>query len=986
MNAILVFDPSNDLVFAKSNQPYRKAILRYSILNGILADTFELRRGRNMNDTNKSYMDVLMLLLTPYVASLRLSSSCLAQDELLKGSSGQRKSARASSSRQQQQLNESDLLSKFMSSININHECPRAQQQSPQTEHGFVGQPEEHEPLCEEFAPRKFASVPMPVECLQDCQIVYCDLYDFIFIYMQELEQVSSFKMRLLQKRIDLFARLAMLLFGPALNAMRPQGLRHRASRDTDKETGANVDQSQILRQTYEVWLENQFEPQFLLEANESLILSAQIKNTCSATLQKISHQLRSDQLNASHRFKETHMHALLYSHGKLVGKFSCKNSQPLNNNDLILILLLVNTYNLHHDGQLANGNAEHKQPEYCYPSNYNANKHTYEINSMASSNHAHRIDKCWPADDDEPQINERKTKRRRKRKKDLEQEKGFDSGEQRNSKLSSQFLVFLSTSGKRKDRLRVPHMIRFVSLSQGAILVLISEISTSYLCLQINRVLQIITEFSRSPGRIKLSQLFRIIDCVCAIKNYFHGQSYDDDHQTDSDQHDAAAKSSAGNPSKSTSWFGQLIGRHLRGDADDPDQMDGSEAEVEPERRRPSIYASLSEAEQVQCRQLVCRLEDLVSSNVHTYALQGFNRQVDEPKREALLTSVSVSLRESIDTFVLQPKLALLNEQPVGDYLRSFSEQLDEVRLLARTELNDYLDFLAVKSTCNVRFGAPLTHDIPATRAFIYVDRDRQQLLVSPMEQSEVKMDQRALIEADFTAATSLPEAADERLAEESSSSEADNHHHYNDQDGLSRCNPLMLRTSGEPSTPASEFDNDESGADEAGSDSSHKSGFAERQLRNLPDKRRLIPDGPDWSQPPGLRKSSWLLATSGDLTAVGASSDMGSSATGGSSQWASDSQLGSSKPAEHQFDSKFINGLNLERLEEKGQALIEAQEQQQHHLVDENLMKAFTCFIYNRLANGLTRSFSSNDGTYVYSYFLWFKRNSVRSFSSKQ
>lgn len=47
----------------------------------------------------------------------------------------------------------------------------------------------------------------------------------------------------------------------------------------------------------------------------------------------------------------------------------------------------------------------------------------------------------------------------------------------------------------------------------------------------------------------------------------------------------------------------------------------------------------------------------------------------------------------------------------------------------------------------------------------------------------------------------------------------------------------------------------------------------------------------------------------------------------------------------------------------------------------VDENTLKGFSAFIYNRLAQGHTSNFTQNDGTYNLSYFIWFKQTSVRS-----
>lgn len=1134
MNAILVFDPSNDLVFAKSNKLFRKCLLKYSRSNGLLANNNyitnqsitatttttlssspnvakkearlerhqvaplvtekeenkthfnfasqhsrlrymkeareERKRQRlaersrrklqqqadqdheQLSDTSKAYMEILMLLLTPYVASLRINNNLSLYNEPKPQHQHQHKreaTSYNSLSEQQVELEqkdeeEADLLSKFMSSINVNQETLGTHSS---------GLDNLYEEVCDEFksTKSKLSSIEMPVECLKKCQIAYCELYDFIFIHMQHFEVVSSFKLRLLQKRIDFFAKLALFLFGPSLNSLRPSTSQQQQHQDAHKEK--LVDQAEILRQAYDVWLANQFEPQFLLEANERLTVGSSIEQICQNTLQNISRHLRlansklSTKKQHEEELKETHMHALLYSNTKLISSFSCRNSQSLQQDDLILLLLLLKTYNTHHKNQLQLNNHQdsissnldtdarlidsRESPKYCYVSHFNANKQTYQINHLSSANSSssnyHKNFRASQCSSLHP-----------------------DYSESSNSlpvdipKVANQFLVFLSTSGKFKERLRVPHMLRFVTLTRGITMILISEISISYLSLQINRLLKIISDFNNfstftneqtltSPSRgatrsrsnrIKLSQLAKVNDCVCAIKSYFYGHNYDPDMPiaglnaaaTTQDSLEPGRSQTSSRPS-SSSMFANFFAKFTSSasverekalkDSKEAKPLTDNGSSIDTEQR--SIYGSLNERQRRQCCQLVCRLEDLVSSNVHTYVRQTFNMPIDDHRRDALLSSVSGALRESIGAFVLQPQVRKLN-QLQGDYLKYYSELMDQVRLKARHELSDYLEYLAVKACCNVTLGPPLTHDMQALRAFIYVDRSRQELVASAMKQSAFKMDQLALLEADFATpvmreinlleadSSSLSDEQELELEREESKSESDD----TDQDRQARDADSDTSLDESESTSCSFAASSGICLKRASSvRAEHRkgaSGFDRGKIYNQRASSGLLQQ-----QSFGAGRSSrsqWLLGRSNDLATADetASSSRSSNTTAGSSSIGNLDQRFLSPSAGYNEEDLMFNieevkeelGIGQER--KRAQSGSTKSEQQlptrtnnnnSGQLVDENLIKGFTCFIYNRLANGQT-SFSSSDGTYVYSYFLWFKRYSVRSLTS--
>lgn len=1257
MNAILVFDPTNDLLFVKSNRLFKKRVYKYSRSNGLLSppaicttvphhhhatssrkmanskrhkigtppttssdsssfsttssnssssinldnrkelnfkrfaklkrhrrqqQPVDKRRARNSlatdidcnasddeldgskyksksaqvndsrrwEDTSKSFIDCLMLMLTPYVASLRLSTNLSSfQDKFKqedaktsKESSKTKSMSSASTSNtmqtndnhllepRQQKQEDSDLLAKFMSSINLNHECRNLEssneydgtdicddqnfasissgrdQQSRVAPEDSVSKLENGD-YCEDFAPRKFATSQVPIDCLKDCQIVYCELYDFIFIYMQELELVSSFKMRLLQKRIDIFARLSLLLLGPSLNSIRY----HENPDQSNFSPLPIVNQAKILRIAYDVWLDHQFESHFLLEANERLILGKHIRNLTREALKKISIQLRSAALlptlttspatsftsladeSGSTRSRgqslaaqfhsnyssETHMHAILYSGDKLVSQFSCRNSQPLNADDLILILLLLKTFNLHYDNIVSENHdddnnddgegedfisaSSFRVPDYCYRSHYNADRNTQKIKPLAPSSIGSKSVRTTRSNRSlggSSQSNVTTTNSLPSVKQDHKSTK--------KSKLPTQFPIFLSTGGKFQERLRVPHMIRFIKLTQGVTLILISEISSiSYLCLQLHRVLRICHEFTSRSPQIKLNQLSRINDCVAAIKTYFHNPSLefklragssslgaatrpadlaeevegvggeDDTHCTESGRVNAPTRGVLGSIlgkylSKSKPNVGsQVIAKQQQ------HQQSGyihQFKRIENQFSRLSLFNSLSENERRQCCQLICRLDDLISSNLHTYMRQTFSLPVVEHKREALLTCVSSTLRDSIDTFILQPQIEKLNE-PWNLEQRQVLDLMDEIKLMARMELSDYLDYLAIKSTCNLTLGAPLTHDMLAIRSFIYVDRSRQEFLASPMRSSGGKSSRDSLLEGDFfsTLSREMDGDGDSTDSEAGSSSSTGNDSHEDDNDDCSSTSPPKS---------SSDSEKQQQSSDDSTKSSSLSSGRSVICVRDLKpkvesDKKPAIPLARNKTLPrfiddhskPKAGSSGSLVMTNSSSAAT-TTSDLQLSSNLSTAQWTSNEPLPSQLKEGKHFSS-LRSELNVGDLdynrELKHQSVCDTdtllQMQQKHQLqprlVDEKLMKGFNCFIYNRLAQGQTSYISSSSSSsstasdyadsnqrsgprnlkddpvdsqeykqqvdsatgYVYSYFLWFKRQTVRS-----
>lgn len=1036
MNAILVFDPSNDLLFAKTNRLFSLKILKYAKLNGLIPNDYyktsrsskshlcrpnqqnlcdwsssdekeeqdvygradnrknptrkrpsntksnrPLSGGRSalLEDTEKQYLEILMLLLTPYIASLRLNNS-LPRDPPKKPNRRRRKLKDPTGSGRLLIEEDSDMLDKFMSSVHTNHEC---------TEDGSSSADSMEEPEHrEEFSSRRnISTVEMPIDCLKDCQIVYCQMFDFIFVYMQQLNCVSSFKMRLLQKRIDLFAKLAMLLFGPALNHLRISRSVKSGPRSPNE-----TQQSLVLRQLHETWLEHQFEPEFMLEACERLIVSKHIEQLCERALRRISLQLR--QQHQLRKYQETHQHALLYSSTKLISKFSCRNSQPLDQGDLILILLMLKTFNKHHGNEFTDSNSYNNQDQEnllsdqllaklkltdqiddndfcCYTSNFSTNRNTSEINSSSSSDlmGAILMGRRSSLARRKKSLKQQQHYLQQKRKILLQNEQLYSANmptSVQNQKFSSQQLVFLSND------IRTPHVIRFISLTKGITLILISELATSYLCLKFNKILKIINEFNsasaanNSKQLIKLNQLAEVNDSVCAIKSYFYGENYQDVYldnklafqldELDSSSIDDELKSSQ--QSTSTGIFSNLFKQK-------PKRQPPTKSQ-EQEKAPESVYSKLGVLDQRQCCRLLCRLEDLVSSNIHTYMRQtfGLTSEEDLHKREALLTSVASTVRDSIETFIIKPQLTKFDgcEQETdhelvidqtglvrSNYKRQISELMDEVRLFVRKELSDYLDYLAVKANCNVTMGAPLTHDMKAIRSFIYVDRTNQKLILSPMKRnSSLILDKQALLEGDISLDYNS-------MREEISGDEDDDH------DELTN-----------------------SSSDISVSSSTSALHSEDPKLANGNEADLETDDQDDRPISGGLRKKT-LGRNSNSRWLMGASADLLVDKRQTGNYHASLFNLSSTKRTQAGTKVSLLSSEICDSSSGLGTnttpSSLTTSSSGQESLIDENLIQGFTCFAYNRLAQGKT-SYSGNDGTYVYSYFLCFKRNSsVRS-----
>lgn len=1075
MNAILVFDPSNDLLFVKSDKLFRAKLLKYARRQGLLtgrassspssASDGERDRtqaplagggggpsqapgrraarrrcscalDRHIDDDNKHYLEILMLLLTPYVASLRLAgaAACSGQQfaynralrwQRAAGAPRHAQAAAGARAHEPPASATDDLLAKFMSSISLHHECDTPLAGACHSDSEPVA-PAGQDALPAAPSRPNFCGAEMPIECLEDCQVVYCELYDFVFVYMQQLDSVSSFKMRLLQKRVDVFARLALLLFGPALACLRP-----RAATAGHRHLGApaarrHVDPAQILRQAYDCWFANQFEPEFLLEANERLIISNQIESVCQQTLKSILLSLRAAAAAAgSHQpAPDTHQHALIFSSDKLISRYSCLNSRPLQQEDLILVLVLLKTFNSHHGNELddelddnpdeedGQSGAPSDNNNTCYyVSRYAANRHTYEIFGSSSSSGASK----QAHHKSSPSSARQRWRSGCKFCQDQTEQRPKTPGA---NKLPSQFPVFLSTPGPFGERLRVPNMIRFVILARGVTLILIDEISSSYLSYQLSKAHKLLLEFGKTTAswanlslaaanndarwsstsslpRLRLGQLAKVNDCVSAIKSYFYGQNFESSsgiggdgrgarggaslapaaqgdgfvwadakdqpqpqpqpqqqqqqqrrrqQQQRQQQHrhrqqsqsswllsDFVDKYFKGNRrldgGASSAWSASAASSyaHLSGwdnilehghrdrfadnepagdgaqaggayDAGTDDATDGHANEEDADAAGGRVFDSLDFSQRRLCRHLLRKLDELASSNVHTYMRQTFGLAGDERRREALLTSVCATVRDSLAAFVLEPQLVRLNDL-AGAYLRRASAQMDRARLVARHQLADYLEYLAVKAKCNARLGAPLTHDMPALRCFVYVDRRRQQLIRSPVVRTRA-LTWRELVEGDFGGAL-------ERLR---------------------RANTTDSCT---------DSDDAQGGVARASSDA---------------DESDMAPSAP---RPAPAPAGAWLMATSHDLVAARSSS---SSLGTGSRQ------------------SVLAAGSSAASLTDAELAARPAPP------VDHTLAKGLAAFAYNRLATGRA-SFTTNDGTYSLAYFIWFRRTSVRS-----
>lgn len=1124
MNAILVFDPANDLLFVKSDRLFRLKLLRYSRQMGLFTaspsdnnqnnpsssrQTSDIQTARHhqrpsprskqlkcrckcqckieksnkldkFHDLSKGYLDILMLLLTPYVASLRLSNNLSHWARRGNDEEAQMKDLDEKQARNEDKTQ--DLLGKFMSSINLNHECQQSASILPDTDKADADDDDDDdrqpfsvfEATTEEprTSSQPSVGVKMPLECLEDCQVVFCELNEFMFIYLQELSDVSSFKLRLMQKRIDLFARLSCLLFGQTLNSLARQQIQldedEQREHDDDYDDGdgddhhhhnhyhhnddhrnhyksIKVNQAQILRQAYDCWFEQQFEADFLLEALERLIVGKQIELLVQETLRKISMRLRSletiklarNQSSSSWSFGETHQHALLFSGNKLVSRFSCLNSPTLTSNDLMLLLILLRTFNKHHDNDLTakhDTTAHLDEPNkkgYCfYESNFATNRHTNQIGSSLEATAA-------------PTLHARATTtttvqwcqkgclfcaKLREKRQQVEAQLG--------AKFPSQFPVFLSLDSKDNKNIRIPHMIRFVALVKGVTLILISEISaTSYLAYHLGKVHRLLMEFSLSLAPLadkqnarqhsssnnkleplKLNQLAQVNDCVSAIKSYFLGQNFDEistsatsgDNLTVDDSPDQQQVES------SRSLLSNLFGKYFssKESATTTTTTTTATNNESNQTRRPTniLFHSLGARQRRMCRHLLRRLNEFASNNVQTYMKQTFNLRVDDHKREALLGSVSGVVRQSLSSFILESQLIKLNQVAWREFAGLL---LDQVKLLAREQLSDYLDYLAVKATCNVTLGAPLTHDMSAIRSFIYVDRQRQQLVVSPLQRSPVRLTMAELTEGDFSraiahaqrrrrhqlnrSATLTTSAGDSGAVSEPSDEE--------DAYSSSSSSASPVGGTDHLSTFQSHSSSGDESDDDDDDDGDESSGGPDKANQDTPATPANKPEHIRWPQ---KHSTSWLLGTSHDVLTTNntSSSSMATSSRksvlnnstsefnlspGGTGRRApagsslrrsnSSSRVGQAASSAAATSTEQVGPTHEHHKDDEWLARqTHLSSSSAQHLVDENLTKGFTSFIYNRLAAGKT-SLKTSDGTYTLSYFLWFKRNSVRS-----
>lgn len=945
MDAILVFDATNDLVLSKTNSQFAHKLIQYSKRNNLYPSCNTNTNTINSNqqcpaecstsssssvascashrhrtrsqrrlvarqgskrsllrsaaaasahsieldqqhDSDKRYTDVLRLLLTPYVASLRLSHALstenLAHEPTM--------SHKESDTQQQQQPNR--LLDKFMSSISLSH----ADDCAPAPERASEPPPP---PPRLEFMRRKFATIQMPIECLSACQIVFCEEDEFMFLHLHEFERVSAFKLRCMQRRVDMFARLSALFFGHALGAMRADA------------------SAQSLKQVYDMWLAHQFEPNVLLEASERLVVGSDIESACECALRRVLEHVRVlgsvgvggaaattdqsvlQQLVGEIAQQEPHSRALLFADTKLV---ACAG-ELVRPDELVLLELVLRTFNAHHN------------------------------------NHCH-----------------------------AEEQRVAPNESNNNNKLRAQLVVFL-----KRRQVYVPHTLRLIALTRGITLLLLAELPNAQFAAQLGRLTRLVGELAHrdalahTPANLSLNQLAKINDSVCAVRSYFLAPSLG--------AHDASSASlqTTGDNNNNKRTLSSIVARFLRPkssgsstpartlsmssvassttSASTTTATTTTTTTSQPSEQPRNLYESLSGDARRKAQLLVSRLDELVKSNVHVYMRQTFNVHVDEHKREALFSCVLQALRSTLECFVLEPQAERLREgarEPPGAYLRATWTLMEVARLEARARLGDYLEYLAVKSACNLGAAGGLVHDMPALGAFVYVDRARNQLLRSELD-ARAPLSMHAILEADLSAALAQLgwSAADSSEASSSSAESCAKTRGEPDARSSSSLSSIASATSAR-SSDSRLADNDDDD-DEEDDDCNRNNLCGSTQSLRQPLKRSE------------RTRSQRLAEASSDLLAAGCCSEQLSRSTSGRGR----SSYGS---------LAWTRGDEFEQTDKNSG----------NQTVDQNLVSAFTCFIYNKLAARGARqhTHTHNDGTYVYSYFLWFQRNqSVRS-----
>lgn len=1030
MNAILLFDPTNDLIFSQSDLEFRARVTRYAKSNNLIArvssfrassygskaksasnaqyyynksqelcpstsddednyadniyndgcqrargSTASIRRASNSSfndqirayeidgDNSKQFLDIIMLLLTPYVASLRIQSSQQQrqhqkqqqQDQLRKqqhsrGSDAEKSyddsgaetlTAGNTSSSPEQNHERNNLFYKFIDSINIEQERVERHLEQSRTMTSSES---------------KFASIQIPVECLSSCQVVYSDIDNFMFVYLQELETVSSSKMRLLQKRIDTFARLALLLCGPALDCLRisPTNIEHfEQSSNCFFSSSQRMNQAKILRNLYQVWLDEQYDFPFLLQAHEPLLLSQQVEDICRSSLRHLAISLRSKSTEINE--PELHMHSLLFADNKLVERHSCKNGYPLMDDDLITILLLLKAHRRGSDAKLAadrhsSKSVSDRKSACVYLSNYQTNRLTNEISS--------RSRETGPDTSLGIDMKARKRKSINKRKVPID------------LLLPDEFLVFLSATKNfhsQVNPIRIPYMIRFVSLNNPPnkhsdpsdqesrlTLALLSEISTSYLGIQLHRSLKIIHQLARGPDRkLCLDELAKFNECIVAIRSFFqpNSTSTDQEQTTSADSKQGSLES----PSRqfSSNWsISSLFKKNHPTETSNPGyqpcESPRTNMNIPKSFRYKELY--MNEEEKRQGKRLVSLMEELAANNVLVYMRQTFNMIYDQNKRDALFSSITNNLRESFKTFVINKEMQRFSKTNtnMNRDISSWQEG-SKFRLAIETfkgDLTDCIDYLEVKPQCNITMGPPITHDMPALLSFVYLDRSQNSMLTSPMKKAESKFEDPlfknshcnigdTLVSETFnvgdkTRDSNRSHPNTDLSSSSSSGSESSSGHHgdsESDSDGTLRVSKRLRQKLSHSSTIASLRRQDRS--------------YSERgSLFEVIDKK--------------------LLGSNGLIS----ESSRASSETMGSSSQAINSESRS-------------NRINLNRLLE-----MDVKETLNHsqNLLDDNLMKSFVYLIQDRAAEGRCYSSSDSDGTYVFSYFIWFEHDSVR------
>lgn len=223
--------------------------------------------------------------------------------------------------------------------------------------------------------------------------------------------------------------------------------------------------------------------------------------------------------------------------------------------------------------------------------------------------------------------------------------------------------------------------------------------------------------DYNQTPGgRINLDQLAEIGDSIKAVKEYFYSIK-------------GTSESNAKN------YFLQTMEKQAASLL--PSSGGNCLSQI------PTIRTFDSNRRQ-KCESLFTKLDYLMSSIVHQYITQLVGLHCDNPKREALLASIRVSLRDALDIFVIRHQLSLIDPKQ-SNHNQTQSEQINQAKLNLTSVINNYLDYLAIRSQCNMNLGPPFTHDTHGLISFIYIDRSRNECIISESNTKKTIAENRA-------------------------------------------------------------------------------------------------------------------------------------------------------------------------------------------------------------------------------------------------